>query len=314
MPLMSDQIRALAAQGESDVLDFKRDDYNWTIRQSNAELAKDLMAIANLIDAKSPPAYILIGVDNAGTIVGVTEHLDDAVLHQKVAGLLNLTPTFAYYPVQVDGKSIGVYEITGGQRPYYPVGDSAPSLRRNVAMFRNGSSTDVAAPPLILSWAREDDPDGERRRALQLRQQEAEARVVGRLSHTWVNDTPKGMSIGLRVENNGIRSFTIQRCRWRAEWNWSFSEALNQAGVTLPANYVPPSGDDAFDEPVIVKPDRKYDFSFGWSRDKGLEHLKAANIALQGFSASWANYHFEIPCNGELGEEKTLALVARPLG
>jgi len=270
--------------------------------------------MANLISPQSPPSYILVGIENAGGIIGITSHLDDAVLHQKVAGLLNLTPTFAYYPVLVDEKSVGVYEITGGQRPYYPVSDSAPSLRRNVALYRNGSSTDVAAPPLILSWGREDDPKGRRLRELQLKQHEAEARVVGRLSHTWVNETPKGMSIGLRVENKGRNSFTIERCRWRAEWNWSFVEALNKVGLTLSSDYVPPGDEDVFDEPRVVKPGEKFEFNFGWSREKGLAHLKASGIGLEGFSASWADYHFEIPAVGELGEEATLTIVARPLG
>lgn len=314
MPLTPADIRALATKAEDDSLDFKRDDYNWSIKQSNAELAKDLMAMANMIGPKSPPSYILIGVDNLGAIVGTGAHLDDAALHQKVAGLLNLTPTFTYYPMFVDGKSVGVYEITGGQRPYYPVADSPPSLRRNVAMYRNGSSTDVAPPSLIQAWGREDDPDGQRLRALQLKQHEAEARIVGRLSHTWMNDTPKGMSIGLRVENNGRSGFWIERCRWQAEWNWSFNEALAKAGITLPTDYVPPAGEDEFDESVLVKPDGKFEFTFVWSRDDGLAHLKIAGIGLQGFSASWANYRFEIPCRGELGEEKSLSVVARPLG
>jgi len=312
--LTGDQLRTLAANGECDVLDYKRDDYNWSIKQSNAELAKDLMAMGNMIGPKSVPAYILVGVDNAGTIVGIPTHVDDAVLHQKVAGLLNLTPTFSYYPVVVDGKSVGVYEITAGKRPYYPVADSPPSLRRNVSMFRNGSSTDVASPQLIQAWGREDDPDGQRLRALQLKQHEAEARVVGSLSHTWVNDTPKGMSIGLRLENLGRNSFTVDRCRWRAEWNWLFAEELAKAGISLRAEYAPPSGDDTFDEPTLVRPDENFEFTFLWSREKGLAHLAESRIAVPGFSGSWANYHFEIPCHGELGEERTFALIARPLG
>lgn len=95
MPINDDKVRELVARGESATLDFKTTDYDWSAtakKDSNAELAKDLMAMANVLRADSEPAYIITGVTNTipHTIQGVppNSHVDDATLHQKVQGLL----------------------------------------------------------------------------------------------------------------------------------------------------------------------------------------------------------------------------------
>lgn len=108
--------------------------------------------------------------------------------------------------------------------------------------------------------------------------------------------------------------FWIERSRWRAEWNWTFEEALKNAGVTVPVGYTPPGGEEAFDEPVLVKAGKTFDFQFGWSREEGLKHLEDAGIKVPGFSGSWADYHFEIPCRGEIDGTATLTVSARPHG
>jgi hypothetical protein len=70
--------------------------------------------MANVLGPASEPAYILIGVDEARTILGVkTVHQDD--LHQKVRGILNACPDFSYGEVVVRGLSVGVYEIRRGR-------------------------------------------------------------------------------------------------------------------------------------------------------------------------------------------------------
>ena len=93
--------------------------------------------------------YVLIGVENNGTICGITTpHTDDADLHSKVRPLLNARPRFQYAAVDVDGASVGVYEIRGGGRPFFPIVDSQPSLWRHVALYRDGTATDRASPTI----------------------------------------------------------------------------------------------------------------------------------------------------------------------
>ena len=185
MPITEQKVRELAAHGEHSRLDFKRDMYDWSRSGTNAELAKDLMAIANELHAHAEPGYILVGIDDDGTILGVppTSHVDDADLHQKVANLLNEIPPFSYSVVDTGGLSIGVFEIRPGRRPYFPVKDSGASLRRRVPLHRNGTSTDVASPLMVLEWAKQDDPNLHRLRSLELRELEERARPEGPTCH-----------------------------------------------------------------------------------------------------------------------------------
>lgn len=125
MPLDADTIRSLAAQREGTRLDFKSQQYDWK-SDGNLELAKDLMAMANALGPRGGNAHILIGVqelsDHSGQVVGVapSDHLDDASMHQKVQGLLNRVPDFSYVQVEVDGASVGVFEVRPGRRPIFP--------------------------------------------------------------------------------------------------------------------------------------------------------------------------------------------------
>lgn len=313
MPISPEKVRELAARGEGATLDFKVADYDWSRKNAaNAELAKDLMAMANVLRPNSPPAYILVGVKNDGTIVGVpaASHLDDAVLHQKVRNLLNQTPLFSYGPVDVDGMSVGVFEIRGGGRPYFSLVDAAPSLRRHAALYRNGSSTDEASPTMILEWAREDDPDAHRLRSLEIRKLEAEARVHGRLRSNATSAGPDAVEIKLFIENIGRSGFWIETCEWTASWNERFEAEMTKANVALPDGYQAPGGLIQLDA-GLVAPGGKLDFKFRWTRAEALAHMNGAKLGVPGFSGNWADYHFVVPCCGELGGAEDLRWTAR---
>ena len=160
VPISADRVRELAARGERTTLVLKTEDYNWAApRTASAELARDLMALANVLGPSASPAYILIGVGHDGAIVGIprASHLEDASLHQKVKDLLNKVPRFSYRSIDVDGRSVGVYEISAGGRPYFPLKDATPSLQKHVAKYRDGNTTETASPSMVLEWHREDD-------------------------------------------------------------------------------------------------------------------------------------------------------------
>lgn len=333
MPITADKVRELAARGESATLDFKEQMYDFTNRtHANAELAKDLMAMANSIRANSEPAYILIGVKDDGSIVGVpaSSHPDDAVLHQKVAGLLDRTPTFAYAPIEVDGCSVGVFEIRGGGRPYFPLKDQGNAggggfaLRRHVALYRNGSSSDLASPRMILDWAREDDPDAHRHRSLELRELEARARVHGSLKVSKNFTSADSASYHLILENTGSATFTALRCLWRLEWNESFHKLLRQhIDVTLkgqlpsemerwragiPEDYEPPSGEMAIKQGGRIPPSHSIAVRFLFRREDALRHIKENNVPFPGFNGSLARFHLDVPCDGDLGGFATVSI------
>ena len=64
--LTLDQIKALCMQGESNRLDYKRDQYpfDYAADGLKAEFLKDILSFANSF--RSEPAYILMAVDRVG--------------------------------------------------------------------------------------------------------------------------------------------------------------------------------------------------------------------------------------------------------
>lgn len=303
----ADKVRELCARGENSALDFKEHDYNWVNKgPANAELARDIMAMANGLGPHSEPAYILIGVDDSGKNINgipVADHEDDAALHQKVMGALNRVPKFAYAPVEVDGRSIGVYEIRPGGRPYFALKEVHGHLRKHCAMYRNGSSTDVASPTMILEWAREDDPDHHRVRALEIRKLEAEARPHGELSTTHVNVTQAGdLDVQFRMTNLGRAGFSVMRASWKLVWNAEFQKNLKGP---LPADYEAPSGSIEMGKFFVDRGERNH-FKWNYTRADGLKHIKAANLPIAGFSPSWGTFHVTAWVLSDMREEATI--------
>jgi len=115
---------ALLQRPESQTLDFKREPHRLDNDHFKSEFIKDILAMANT--PRDEIAYIVIGVkvntDGSKTLVGVTEHPDDADLQKKLnLAKVEPNPTFLYQSITVDDLSYGVIEIpvkkTG---PYLP--------------------------------------------------------------------------------------------------------------------------------------------------------------------------------------------------
>lgn len=145
-------ISSLLFEAEGAELDFKRDQYPFQGADDRAksELLKDVLAFANAW--RRSDAYILIGVQEVkeaeSTVVGITEHIDDARLQQFVNSKTNRPVEFSYTPMQFRGKQLGVIHIPVQDRPTFLVKDFG-ALRRNTVYLRRGSSTDEARPDEI---------------------------------------------------------------------------------------------------------------------------------------------------------------------
>lgn len=208
MPIDADLIRTLAAQHEGTRLDFKEQQYDWKA-DGNLELAKDLMAMANALGPRGGHGHILIGVreiaDHSGQIVGVSPgaHLDDASMHQKVQGILNRSPDFSYLQVEVDGNSVGVFEVRPSGRPIFPTQTKGSKLTRGIARYRDGSSTADAWPDRIIEWFQEDHGD-------RLREAEVEAlRIQTSMRPVILGSSISGGSWEFLVKNGGMIPFTV---------------------------------------------------------------------------------------------------------
>ena len=153
MAITLETVQQLCMEGESNHLDYKRDQYPFVgvSDPEKAELLKDILAMANAF--RQQTAYILIGVeqqpDSSGKIIGISpnDFIDDAALQQFINGKTNKIVTLLSYPVQIDAnRIIQVIEIPlQDARPYYSkrrVGE----VKENDVFFRVGSSTKIANP------------------------------------------------------------------------------------------------------------------------------------------------------------------------
>lgn len=163
MGITLETIQHLCIEGESNHLDYKRDQYPFfgMSDPEKVELLKDILAMANAF--RSQNAYILIGVeqqiDGTGKIIGITKEqfIDDANLQQFVNGKTNRPIEFQSYSVEIDDtKIIQVIEIpVQRERPYYSRKQFG-SIKSEEVKLRIGSSTRTAIPDEIAHMGKEE--------------------------------------------------------------------------------------------------------------------------------------------------------------
>ena len=160
--MTENEFAQLLYRGESESLDFKRDQYVFVGASDvqKAELLKDILAFAN--SWRNEPAYILIGVDETpsrkanATGISTTDHIDDATLQQFINSKTNHPVRFAYERFDYQSKEIGIIRIDHRQaRPIFLAREYGP-LKAQSVYIRRGSSTDVAGPEEIAAMGRSD--------------------------------------------------------------------------------------------------------------------------------------------------------------
>ena len=104
-----DEIKEIIANGENSYIEFKEEGIK------TKDLAEEIVAFAN-----SEGGIILIGVDDDGNIVGVS----DTLIEEKIMNacrnncIPNIIP--AFQSIEIDGKTIAVITISKGlNKPYY---------------------------------------------------------------------------------------------------------------------------------------------------------------------------------------------------
>lgn len=238
-PVVSDDdFRMLCARREGQQLDFKERFYE-NNDKGTAELAKDVMAIANALPIGAS-GHILFGVREAGNHTGeicgceIASWITDSNLQQKVRGCLNRNPTFSLFALSLNDVRVLALEITAGGRPFYPLHDKG-ALRRHVAMVRVGSGTDLASPDNILDWARQDDTLGIRTlEAARLRAEMVIAAAIKQVPGSGVVD-------GAHVADFEVRNLGEKALEFvGATAIWRYSEQFAQAIGTWPPSIPPP--------------------------------------------------------------------------
>ena len=152
MAFDSQILESLLYQPEGPALDFKEMQYRFNNANDHdkSELLKDILALAN--SWRLTTAYILIGVREVkggrGKILGVNDHLDDAILHQFVNSKTQRPVQFSHQQFFIEGVEIDIIQIPIQDRPVFltrPFG----KLKANEVKVRDGSSTRNATPDEI---------------------------------------------------------------------------------------------------------------------------------------------------------------------
>jgi len=110
------EFERLLQQAESNILDFKRQQYDFSNdneQKKAADFLKDIISFCNTI--RTETAYIIVGVeiqpDGTKELVGLDKHIDDAIFQEKVKNKVNPIPKFCYYIFEYDRLVFGVFEI-----------------------------------------------------------------------------------------------------------------------------------------------------------------------------------------------------------
>lgn len=160
--ISEEQFNILCFQGESNCVDYKRAQYAFQGADDaqKAELLKDILCFANAFRRSS--AYILIGVDEDASGLGVihgidnNEVIDDAQLQQFINSKTNNRIPFLAYPLRMNsGKILQVIEIDAcvRGRPFYLKKDYSKLHCKDV-WIRTGTSSHIATPEEVAAMGR----------------------------------------------------------------------------------------------------------------------------------------------------------------
>jgi len=145
-------VERLLYEEESETLDFKEEQYPFVkaTNEKKAEVLKDILTFANAW--RRSDAYILVGVREVkgekSTVIGVSEHLEDASLQQFINSNTQRPVRFSYQACTYEGKPVGVFCIPVQDRPVF-LKRNFGGLRQNVVYVRRGTSTAEADPDEI---------------------------------------------------------------------------------------------------------------------------------------------------------------------
>ena len=151
----------ILSNSESNILDFKRTQYDFVNNNNEvntAKFVKDIVSFCNTI--RTEPAYIILGVglaeDGEKELIGLDRHIDDAVFQEKIKNKVSPNPNFSYSTIRFDGKTFGVFEIpvTKYIEPIFST-IKMKGLEPGKVYFRRGSSNSEATGReviLINKW------------------------------------------------------------------------------------------------------------------------------------------------------------------
>ena len=114
----SSVFEALLPRIEGDTIDFKERGYDFSgekeeSERKRAQFVKDIISMYNT--PRSEPGCIVLGVekhpDGSYTLKGLAQHVDDAVLQDKLSNCIYPFPAFTYEPIIYNGLHFAVIVV-----------------------------------------------------------------------------------------------------------------------------------------------------------------------------------------------------------
>ncbi len=159
------KIEQLLYEVEGATLDFKSKQYPFrnARNEEKKELLKDIIAFANAW--RRAAAFILVGVEECpagpAKVTGIAESIDDADIQQFINSKTNKPIDFLYYEMELDGRTVGVFDIPVQKgRPYY-LKKAYAGLAADTVYIRRGSSTVVANPTELAEMGKAEGAEEE---------------------------------------------------------------------------------------------------------------------------------------------------------
>ena len=143
---------------ESEILDYKRQGYDFALKDKKIDFIKDVLAMANT--PRQGCARIVLGVswtpEHGSELVGLEKQLDDVDFQGAIGiGWTQPKPRFFYRPIKVAEKHFGVVEIEWSKDgPFTPLKDGE-GLQAGAIYWRRGTQNERAVGTElreILGW------------------------------------------------------------------------------------------------------------------------------------------------------------------
>ncbi|WP_321516659.1 ATP-binding protein [Marinifilum fragile] len=154
--MTSNDFEEIIANAESEILDFKSEQYDFLNKANEANTAKfvkDIICFCNTIRTQS--AYIILGIKESRTgekeLIGIDKHVDDAIFQEKIKNKTSPIPHFNYSTINYKNKIFGIIEI-----PIYKYEEPiSPTIRMKglepgkIYLRRNSSNSEATGRETI---------------------------------------------------------------------------------------------------------------------------------------------------------------------
>ena len=137
--MTEEEFRELIKRPEDDSLDYKSAGYLFP--SARHKFVKDVLAMSNT--PRPCSAFIVFGVDwspeKGSFVLGLTKQFDDAELQDQFPVTIQPRPRFTYYPLQCEGKQVGVLEIpVSNAGPFTAIDDM--EMAKNTFKIQGGAT------------------------------------------------------------------------------------------------------------------------------------------------------------------------------